>query len=250
MMHRMRALLCVASLLVCATPALAKDYLIEAIAFRHTAWGDGAPWQAGVLLPDVEAAVDLDSPDLPAGFEVLGTGPALGDLAVSLGDSSQYPLLSYRAWRQPGLPREAGIPVRINVGPSLQVRDTGKPAPRAAARIGDVSDLENLRVARSTANALITQDSQVVGQLNGTLEVTLGRYLHVETSLVFSDRAGDRSAHYSAHRRMRSRRTHYIDNPLFGLIVHITPIEEADAPDENATAVDAEDAEDTSTTGG
>lgn len=232
MIRPLRALFCVIGLLVCATPALAIDYLIETIAFRHTAWADGAPWQPGVLLPPVDAAVDLDSPDLPAGFEVMSTGPALADIAVTLSDSSQYPLMSYRVWRQPGLPREAGIPVRINVGPTLQVTDTDEPSSRALARIGDVSDSENLRVGRSTATALIAQNSQPVGQLNGTLEVTLGRYLHVDTSLVFSDRTGDRSAHYSAHRRMRSRRIHYIDNPLFGLIVHITPIEEPDQADD------------------
>ncbi len=209
-----------------AATANAKDYLIEVIALRHTAWGDGAPWHAGVLLPKVEDAIDLDAPLLPDGFERLGTGPALADLAVTLSDSSQHPLLSYTVWRQPGLPRDAGIAVQLNAGQVLSVSDTGETPVFAEAALGDNTASEGLRVARSTAGALLTQNVEQVGQLHGTLTVTLGRYLHLDTSLVFSEDTAERSAHFTAHRRMRSRRIHYIDNPLFGLIVHMTPIEE------------------------
>ncbi|MEM7377249.1 MAG: CsiV family protein [Pseudomonadota bacterium] len=215
------------ALTLLAAPAAAEDreYLIELIAFGHTAWGDGAPWQPGVLLPDTEAAVLLDEDSLPAGFERLGTGPALADTAISLADSSRYPLLDYRVWRQPGLPRDAGQAVRINAGTVLSVVETPDPPARALATLGEVGDYATMRVGRSTANALITRDETQVGQLNGTVTVTLGRYLHVESALVFSEPTGERSVFYRDHRRMRSRRTHYIDNPVFGLIVHITPIE-------------------------
>ncbi|MEM9601762.1 MAG: CsiV family protein [Pseudomonadota bacterium] len=215
------------ALALLAAPATAedKDYLIELIAFGHTAWGDGAPWQPGVLLPDTGDAASLDDDLLPDGFERLGTGPALADTAVSLADSSRYPLLDYRVWRQPGLPRDAGQAVRINAGTVLNVVETPDQPARALATLGEVDDYTTMRIGRSTANALITRDETQVGQLNGTVTVTLGRYLHVESALVFSETTGERSVFYRDHRRMRSRRTHYIDNPVFGLIVHITPIE-------------------------
>lgn len=219
---------CCLALFLLAGTARAEDreYIIEFIAFQHTAWGDGAPWQPGVLLDNLEDAIALDDELLPDGFERLGIGPALADLALKLNDSSRYPLLDYRVWRQPGLPRGAGQAIEINVGPQIAIVETKEQPARALATLGEVEHLAEMRIGRAAENALIAIEQSVVNQLRGTVTVTLGRYLHVESELVFSELSAERSAFYRSHRRMRSRRTHYIDNPLFGLIVHITPVEQ------------------------
>ena len=226
MITRCKPALLVVLLFFSATSVQAKDYLIELIAFKHTAWGDGAPWQSGVLVNDLEGAIKLDEPILPDGFQRLGTGPALADLAITLSDSSRYPLLEYRAWRQPGLPRDAGQAIEINAGQVLSIVESDDLPARGTATLGDFEDYTAMRVGRSAQNALINTGQVSVGQLRGTVTVTLGRYLHVESALIFSELSGERSVFYRDHRRMRSKRTHYIVNPIFGLIVHITPIEE------------------------
>lgn len=236
MNSRLKPLLLTALVCICLNTADAKDYLIEVVAFRHTAWGDGAPWQPGVLLPDTAESVSLDDPVLPDGFAEIGTGPALADTAVKLSDSSRYPLLEYRTWRQPGLPRDAGQAIRVSAGPVLNVVETEEQPIRALATLGNADDYASMRVGRSANNALIAVNQTSIGQLHGTITVTLGRYLHVESALVFSEASGERSVFYRDHRRMRSRRTHYIDNPIFGLIVHITPIEE---PEETAQTLNS-----------
>ncbi len=67
------------------------------------------------------------------------------------------------------------------------------------------------------------------GQLQGELDVTLGRYLHTSTRLWFTPDAiaVDRGqyAQMTQSRRMRSATLHYFDHPLFGMIVRIDKVE-------------------------
>ena len=84
--------------------------------------------------------------------------------------------------------------------------------------------------------------------IDGTVKVHLGKYLHVNADLIyyrkrFQGSGEEPSANprppelfrLTAHRRMRSRELHYLDHPLFGLLVMITPYvapepEEAEDP--------------------
>ncbi len=92
-------------------------------------------------------------------------------------------------------------------------------------------------------------------ELEGTIRIHIGRYLHVTTDLWLSDFISKTSAITSSGsglslprlpnavsastggfypsrivalretRRMRSKETHYIDHPLMGVLVHMIPIE-------------------------
>jgi len=77
-------------------------------------------------------------------------------------------------------------------------------------------------------------------EIEGTLNVTLGRYLHVGANLwvqseplIQDDKAIESAslnervdyAQLTEQRRMRSNETHYLDHPKIGLIVRIEPIE-------------------------
>jgi len=63
--------------------------------------------------------------------------------------------------------------------------------------------------------------------ISGTLKVRLGRFLHLDTRLVFTDAEKQKSYRLSQSRKMRSSEFHYIDNPRFGLLVKILPLKEA-----------------------
>jgi len=76
-----------------------------------------------------------------------------------------------------------------------------------------------------------------VTQLDGSIEISVGRYLHVWTDLLFSRPANNNPAMINAnseytelqtfrfqdHRRMRSKELHYIDNPSFGILIYALP---------------------------
>lgn len=65
---------------------------------------------------------------------------------------------------------------------------------------------------------------QSPGVLDGTITVTLSRFLHVYTDMQYSGAGLSEPVQIKAHRRMRSRELHYIDHPLIGMIISITPV--------------------------
>ncbi len=70
-------------------------------------------------------------------------------------------------------------------------------------------DAETIRLRSSSA-----------GKLEGTVKVSLGRYLHVDLDLLL-----DQRYRLQTHRRMRSGELHYIDHPLMGALVLISPVD-------------------------
>lgn len=142
-------------------------------------------------------------------------------------------LLFHGRWMQAVLPRESADPIFIEGGLALQ-----QPVPRK--------------------------------ELTGTVEVTLGRYLHFRADLYFHApglglapgsaylqtdgsylldaplestlHSAERYMELSESRRMRSTETHYLDHPKLGLVVRIDPVQ---IPTELVEAFDSleEDAE-------
>jgi hypothetical protein len=55
--------------------------------------------------------------------------------------------------------------------------------------------------------------------MEGTIKVSVGRYLHVDLDLLLG-----KSYRMQAHRRMRSKELHYIDHPKMGALVLISPV--------------------------
>jgi hypothetical protein len=81
------------------------------------------------------------------------------------------------------------------------------------------------------------------GELEGIIKVILSRYLHVDSDIVFRPHVAEEPQSFYAmevientvqpvvyrlqqtRRRMRSRELHYLDNPVLGMLVLITPYE-------------------------
>lgn len=232
--------------------------------------GGEAPEAAGEDAATPSAAVAAADPgpdaNLPRAFRLLPPEEfRLADAWKSLEKSSAYRPLVQLAWIQPGLPAEKArlVHVRNANGALGTVSLTPEADGITLAPANRPMLASGVRMARDP--------SQVA--LDGTLRVHRARYLHVQADLLYyrpmdSDtRApvppeGDPNAlpakdspdtayieqllaegdtaprvfRLTESRRMRSRELHYLDHPLFGVLVEAWPLE---LPDPPAAAVEA-----------
>jgi len=272
-------LIATANLLAPAAPALAAEdeqriYDIEVVIFanRDVPRGNNV-WERQMLVPDLHDAVGLDGgPASRADFIALGDeGLRLLAEAEMLRRSSRYDLLLHRAWRQPGLPRESRIAVEMHAGQPIEAwvkvpsaADAALPmadAEVAAGNLPAVADQPPEAADAGNQPVLLASDSppaynagqfggganyarSSTAELNGSIAIGLGRYLHAHTDLVYTEPAPPQRAPQSAtdtlfaqqlpawqshrvrdHRRMRSRELHYLDHPKLGVLILITPYE-------------------------
>ena len=219
------------SLLLAGQCALAKDYIIEMVFFANMSDPDQTLVQAPEpsMPPDLQDAVTLDDSALLHDFLPLPLDALkLADQAAALTESGEFRVLKHVAWLQPGLAKKIALPVRIEAGLDYSAE----------------FDIHEPGVLSSEDHALLSR--QPINELEGTVKVVLGRYLHVFTDLIYR-RPVDRNTGTASmtsqqpehdriladfplkiHRKMRSKELHYIDHPLFGILVEIWPAESGD----------------------
>ena len=128
---------------------------------------------------------------------------SLGTIRNRLRRSARYRPFLHAGWRQRGLPRSAARPVHVS-------SDLGHSSAGAAARVG--SSRPNVQ---------------------GTVTVSLARYFQVNVDLLYSrpasgdatePDAGPTRFRLVSERRMRSGELHFIDHPLFGVLILLSPV--------------------------
>ena len=176
--------------------------------------------------------------------------------------SPRYELLTYVAWRQPGLERDKVLPIWIKGGRIYgnEYTSIDDQLDFIESNLGegdsesgetqfefDEQTLEALELQILEQQAATLHDG--LYELEGKITIALSRYLHTYTDLVLrrprllSDDVPSTAsqdlllATYAAdtrilnnhglkeHRRMRSKNLHYLDNPEFSLLILITPYE-------------------------
>lgn len=205
-------------LCICPT-AFAKDYIVEMVFFVNVqgAAANSIHVSTQPVTPDLQGAILLNDSAISRGFipypqEAL----RLGNKAAALNKSGRYKVLKHIAWLQPGLAKEEAIPVRIHAGKNYS------------------SEFKERSFAQSDFSDRKLRTNQPANELDGTIKVILGRYLHVYTDLAYrrpytvsADALGrDRvlaDFAIKTHRKMRSSELHYIDHPLLGILVEIRP---------------------------
>ena len=126
----------------------------------------------------------------------------LGGITAALRRSGSYRPLLHTAWRQPGVDARGAVAVAV-------------------------------------------ADDSVSPSVEGTLRLHRARYLHLNADLLYR-RAAPADAdvtlpagfRMAQSRKMRSEEIHYLDHPLFGVIVQVTPYE-APPPEPAPAAPDA-----------
>lgn len=140
----------------------------------------------------------------------------LADLVKAKG----YEPLLHIAWRQPGYERDDAKAVQINGGVPITLADL--------EQSGD----------DGTPEEPLYYNKNMEGPpppiINGTITLSRSRFLHIDADLVYHnvlpEQKGDivlptRYFRMQASRRMRSTEVNYIDHPMFGMLVLITPYE-------------------------
>jgi len=196
------------SLLCISQAALSKDYIVEMIFFANTKSGaDSVHISNQVITPDLGRSISLRQGEQSNGFIALSSDTfSLTGKADALNKSGKYKVLKHMSWLQPGLAREDAIAVQVHAGKNYKGQFT----------------------ERSFTN-------QPTNELNGTVKIVLGRFLHLYTDLVYrkifnlsaSDALGRSTVladfPIKTHRKMRSKTLHYIDHPYLGILIEIRP---------------------------
>lgn len=206
-----------------------RRYQVELILFtpRSAPPSQGERFDDAPLPPDLDRAVDLEHGPLPEGFQVLPAGAAgLAGVKARLQGSGRYRVIAHKLWQQPGLDQAAAMPVRVRGGTDYSARLPHRQA---------------VGYGQGPEGPFTGIETGALDEVDGTVTVVLGRYLHLHTDLVFRtplSRAGAEprppqelarpglvSVRVQGQRRMRSRELHYLDHPLLGVLVQITPVE-------------------------
>jgi hypothetical protein len=192
--------------------AHAKEYLIEVVVFEHLQ-RSGSSTASGLYYPKLRSSMGLKSERAQnAGFELITEGLTLNESADKIKSSGRYRVLKHFAWRQPGLERSEAKAVRINLGSATTVY-----LPE------DLSNYKSFIPASSQPQADRTRKINTT-TVNGTIKVSLGRFLHMDAHMVFTDTKNGVSYGLLQSRKMRSKELHYIDNQRFGILTRILPI--------------------------
>jgi len=220
--HRFKTALAGLILLSFTSLVNARDYLVEVVIFETIA---GQQLTAGGLFyPRIEKSLRLGTEDAVAkGFLPLEQNLKLTENAASIAASSQYRLLRHLAWRQPGLDDSEARAVRIALGDTIPMFIPEELGAYPEFFPGSAS---------ATPERAQSINTNVI---KGSIKVRLGRFLHMDARLTFTDEQTGQSFRLAQSRKMRSGELHYIDNPRFGLLTKITPLD-----DDSDTAAEEE----------
>ena len=200
-------------------------------------------WPLQVNLVKDEKLVELGQPVLsewlPEGVDLAASYIELNSSAYQLtsevekiSESKTQRVIFHTAWRQPGLDKDLSLPIHF------------KREIPAAPVIEDEKNIEHN--AEQTTPVIVKTTPSI---LEGILRVTLARYLHLEAELTFQDKLPEviktdnpfsildnenkretikkqGVIHVKQERRrIRSNETHYLDHPVLGILIRITPYE-------------------------
>lgn len=216
--------------------AASQWYQIELFVFAQENPKTTERWDTSVTPSFAQDAVTLDSqhPTLPsnasdANMTALDSGawtleevtldhPA-ARMANRMRNNRQYRIMYEARWIQPVFSTVNALPVSIAGGESLPAPVIEKPRQNSFGdKPGDAQQVEHLP-EDDVANAM-----QFMPELQGTVLFSLQQYVHLSTNLwLASEAEGQRFfAHMNESRRLKNGELHYLDHPLFGVVVRVT----------------------------
>ena len=215
-------------------------------------------WPLQVNLIQPEKTVQLGEPFihdwLPKGVDLRSSYKVLGEKSYQLtkevekiSKSKTQRVIFHTAWRQPGLDKNQALPIHFKreILPAPVMEDVAKNAVKDENNL--TQNIEAISSFDDTENK--PSPSSI---LEGVLRVTLARYLHLEAELTYQNKIPeitDSDNPFSVldnenerneiqkqgvihlkqkRRRIRSNELHYVDHPVLGILIHITPYKKAE----------------------
>ena len=242
-------------------------YQVEVIIFSQNSpdYHESEIWPLDFTLPELEKSRELvkpknantkqPSPTFPEPFSLADKESLqLGETASRIKRAKDVELMLHLAWVQPGLEQSKSVPVHIYEGMLEQIALADSTNKKVKATVASLEE-DPLGLSQMT-----------LPKLDGTLRLSLARYLHLESDLVWREPLPPSlfgfaqefvpleseetvetvdaeppeevvpqvaGSNYQVFRmqqsnRMRSDEIHYQDHPLFGIIAVVTRYEPAE----------------------
>lgn len=225
-------------------------YDVEVIVFSHHDLSalSQETWKRDPGTPDIRDAREL-LPPLPANLSAAHSDKLKQPLAFlqlrddqyvmddkyqALLDATGYEPMIHLAWRQPGLGPDDAVAVHIHGGVNGTLQ-------------ADVS-----KAGETDSEQQVAINSDMMGPpapyIDGTIKLIRQRFLHVDVDLLYrapyvdspvnplSREQWPQAFRLTESRRMRSREVHYLDHPMFGVLIIATPYEPPEPTTEAANA--------------
>ena len=154
----------------------------------------------------------------------------LGGAVAQLDKSKRYRVLKHIAWEQPGLSEDRAVSVPISGGTDFRMEFPAR--------------MESRWIVDANGQMVEIPGPESLNEMDGSVRLVLGRYLHIYTDLVYRkpvivEQLDEETQEVSeqqilfdipveSHRKMRSRELHYLDHPLLGILIEVTPVETAE----------------------
>jgi hypothetical protein len=262
-MNKLLSISIAALLCILTTAAMAKEdpqeqpldwYDVEVIIFRHHDLNalSHEKWKRDPGTPDIRDARELLPPlpetlskvhseklKQPLAFLQLGEDQyRLDDKLEALQNTDGYDPLIHIAWRQPGLGPDDAVAIHVHGG----VHGVRAHAETPTDENGSTPETQTTPADAEEEPGL---EGPPAPYIDGTIKLIRKRFLHVEADILYRAPYIDDPANpltreqwpqafrLTESRRMRSRELHYLDHPMFGILIVATPYEPP-KPDQDA----------------
>ncbi len=231
-----------------ATTKKKRYYIVEVILFRHLNengmqdefWSRPEDQQLNNNRPD---AINNDIPALaeysltnkqflPLRNGIAALSPAhykLADSAANLRYSPNYQLLAHFGWTQRSLSKRSALAIKISADNfSDSLLPTGELKLYASRFLHLKVDLSS-SVCKSVAHTQTMAESEAVEtdkDIDKKLQqggLTPEENAGTENPAQTANNCINNTYRFKQNRKMRSRELHYLDNPVYGLLVYVTP---------------------------
>lgn len=241
-------------ILGCFAPIMvqAVSYNIEVVLFKPTNPEGFAneKWPADWSVPNIDNSVSVIPKSTGAGTSISATDTGfyinglqssdsnnsyrmksanqLRQSAAKLRASSRYEVISHFAWRQPGLKSRSVKPVRIQKGQVFNLYNGNGSAPELTYEVDGTIKVVLGRFLHVYTDLLYTHPVvQTVaartktGSIDGTPDI-----IQYENTLATNDTSGATLYGFNVkeHRKMRSKELHHLDHPMLGILVYATRV--------------------------
>lgn len=163
----------------------------------------------------------------------------LADMLARMEKNGGFRPLYHGAWVQPVRERNQAFPLYLQGGESIPLAASPLAEIMSQVEALDLPPME-MEAEDSTEPAPLFAEAPfgesgfvapaTQPEFQGMLRLHLARYLHVEPQLWFASSSAENQRFWvkiDQARRMRSDELHYLDHPLFGLLLRLTPHETA-----------------------